>query len=150
MAPSSHIEEIQKLRADEQIRIQGGKQYEEHLDKVAKLMGSSRIQDLARLANDGALDALDPYLDTIPYLLILQAHVKTLWQGRKAWPDELKPGAPSWAKIVAFLQQANPIELRPYGKQWTDLVNHIFGSARHTSLDGQVSYEVLVISIERC
>lgn len=138
MTPAARIEELQKLRADRRIRDLGSRQYEQHVAKVANHVSTIKQQELVKLVEDGSIDALDPYLDTIPYIAALNYSMRGLIHGKKNIPDQLKPGAPLWRRTVTFLHQCNPIEIRATGRQWNELVAAIIESAQFAPTDGQV------------
>ncbi|KAL9051471.1 MAG: hypothetical protein Q9162_006002 [Coniocarpon cinnabarinum] len=112
MPPLDNVEAVQRLRASPHLRQNGGKSYQDCLSNIKHELNLLKSDRLAELVQDGALESLDVYLDTIPYLYLLHEHVRRLLQGAKYWPQELKTGATTWNCITAFLKQCHWIEIR--------------------------------------
>ena len=138
MAPSHRVEDLQKLRAAPQMRQAGGKAYIEYIGGISRALGALDKHDFVKAADEGALDQLDPRLDTLPYLVTLYYATRAQFSTKKSWPDTLRPQAPLWAKITLFLERCDPVEIRFAGNWWREVVQILLESSEHTTLDNQV------------
>ncbi|KAL9082898.1 MAG: hypothetical protein Q9159_006099 [Coniocarpon cinnabarinum] len=139
MPPLDNVEAVQRLRASPHLRQNGGKSYQDCLSNIKHELNLLKSDRLAELVQDGALESLDVYLDTIPYLYLLHEHVRRLLQGAKYWPQELKTGATTWNCITAFLKQCHWIEIRQCGRMWRYLVEILMKSAEDAYSEGNQS-----------
>ncbi|KAA6413378.1 MAG: hypothetical protein FRX48_03124 [Lasallia pustulata] len=82
------------------------------------------------------LDILDPKINTLPYLYTLLAHIAGPQAGKQANSATSKLFAPSgalWLKMVEFMDQFDPVQVRYAGQSWRRLVETVAKVARAAS-----------------
>lgn len=79
---------------------------------------------------------MDPKINTLPYLYTLLAHIGGPQGGKQASPATSKlfaPGGALWLKMLEFMDQFDPIQVRYAGQSWRRLVETVAKVARATS-----------------
>jgi len=75
---------------------------------------------------------LDPAINTLPYLYTLLAHINSYQDAKQAGGSLAKsfpPGGQLWQKMLVFMENFDPVQVRYVGAQWLSLVENVVRSA---------------------
>ncbi|KAI9885759.1 MAG: hypothetical protein M1823_002437 [Watsoniomyces obsoletus] len=104
-----------------------------HLNRTSASWLTSGLGDGSDL-----LDMLNPGVNSIPYLYTLLAHVQALPAqphleanpNAPRWLVSVTPGSPLWTRMITFLKEFDPRQVRYAGYEWRKVIEIVAFSAR--------------------
>lgn len=72
---------------------------------------------------------LNPSANSIAYAFALRHRIAAVVEKRNV-PDILKPGGTLWNRLVLFLENFDPVQMRYAGHEWRKLVDYVEQIAR--------------------
>ncbi|KAJ9223049.1 hypothetical protein DTO169C6_4523 [Paecilomyces variotii] len=103
-------------------------------DLIAYLKQSLLNKGLSDPEVGGLLDALDPSVHSISFLLIFHFQVHAAQSTTKeSVPQDVRPGGILWLKALQFLRVFDPVQVRYTGQEWRRLLELVAKAAEAVS-----------------
>lgn len=121
---TSLLQQLQALRASDSLNTSASDTNAHILHSIG-ILGGLSISQLTQGENTASdpLALLDPALDTLPYLFILNSQLDKSFGKSKGLNDNLRLGGRLYQKLATFLTHFNPVEVRYAGAAWRQIVD---------------------------
>ncbi|KAG0156536.1 hypothetical protein PDIDSM_3717 [Penicillium digitatum] len=128
ISASAHLHHSNNLPSDEY-----DNQIRELVEYFRRLQMTKALDSFVN--DESVLNRLDPEIDSIPYLFVLQVQIRKAQElNSDSFPEDLRPSGRLWACAARFLASFNTVQVRYAGQEWRLLVELVGQASQAASM----------------